>query len=167
MLFRSPVNLTNLQIGFLLGVNSISLIIFSRLWGNLNESPSHLTTTFRIGMLSITLMAIIYAISKSFYALLIANFFCGIGGSAISVGWQIFAINIMDYNTDDLAALHLFTCGIRGLYAPALGALITSLTNPKFTMLISSAFLFVGLLLLPSNKEIIENTGYINEINKI
>jgi predicted MFS family arabinose efflux permease len=154
------IKLSNLQIGFLLGTNSIALILFTRLWGSINESPRYLSTTFRLGMLAITLMAILYAVSKSFYILLIANFLCGIGGSAISVGWQLFAINISDYNTGDLAALHLLTCGIRGLFAPAFGAFLIAIKNPALAMWVSGILVLAGSFLLPSNKEVLVKAGY-------
>ena len=57
-------------------------------------------------------MAVLYYLSHSFYPVVLASFLCGVGDSAISIGWQVFAMSVSDYRTEDLSALHLTTCGI-------------------------------------------------------
>ena len=105
------LGLNNTQIGLLLAVNSLTLVAASWLWGRrLSETPAHILNAFRLGMIAIVGMAILYALSGAFWELLFANILCGIGGSAISVGWRLFAINHAAYHTDDLSALHLLTC---------------------------------------------------------
>ena len=144
------LGLNNTQIGLLLAVNSLTLVAASWLWGRrLSETPAHILNAFRLGMIAIVGMAILYALSGAFWELLFANILCGIGGSAISVGWRLFAINHAAYHTDDLSALHLLTCGIRGLYAPALGALLISLWNPALALWVAAALVLAGMLMLP------------------
>jgi hypothetical protein len=99
-------------------------------------------------MVGILGMALLYAFGGSFTALLVANFLCGIGGAAISIGWRLFAIRLAAYETVDLAGLHLFTCGPRGQYAPALGALLLSLWNTTATFVIAAVLIAVGISML-------------------
>lgn len=78
------LGLSNAQIGVLLAVNSLALVAASWLWGRrLSEAPTHILNAFRLGMLAIVGMAVLYALSGSFLELLFANILCGIGGSAI------------------------------------------------------------------------------------
>ncbi|WP_299025250.1 MFS transporter [uncultured Thermanaerothrix sp.] len=143
------LGLNNTQIGILLATNSLALVVASWLWGQrLSKTPTHIVNAFRLGMLAIVGMAALYAMSGSFWELLIANILCGIGGSAISVGWRLFAIDY-PYGTDDLSGLHLLTCGIRGLYAPALGAVLISMWNPAIAFWVAAALVLVGILILP------------------
>ncbi|MGC9089979.1 MAG: hypothetical protein ACP5IV_07555 [Caldisericia bacterium] len=65
----------------------------------------------------------------------------------ISFFWQTFSISYPDYRTEDLSSLHLFTCGIRGIYAPLLGALIISIFNIKINFLLSIVLLLIALML--------------------
>jgi predicted MFS family arabinose efflux permease len=144
------LSLDNTQIGFLLAVNSLTLVAASWFWGRrLSETPAHIVNAFRLGLLAIVGMAVLYALGGSFWELLFANILCGIGGSAISIGWRLFAINHIHYGTDDLSGLHLLTCGIRGLYAPALGALLISLWNPAIALWVAAALALAGMLMLP------------------
>jgi predicted MFS family arabinose efflux permease len=143
------LGLDNTQIGILLAINSLALVAASWLWGQrLSETPAHIANAFRLGMLAIIGMAVLYAIGGSFWELLFANILCGIGGSAISVGWRLFAINLA-YGTDVLSGMHLFTCGIRGLYAPALGAVLISIWKPAVAFWVAAALVLVGMLMLP------------------
>jgi hypothetical protein len=109
-------------------------------------------------MLAITGMAILYALGGSFWELLFANILCGIGGSAISLGWRLFAINQPVYGTDDLAGLHLLTCGIRGLYAPAFGALLISIRSPAVALWAAAALVLAGMLMLPPTQALTGHT---------
>jgi MFS family permease len=144
------LSLDNTQIGFLLAVNSLTLVAASWFWGRrLSETPAHIVNTFRLGMVAIVGMAVLYALGGSFWELLFANILCGIGGSALGVGWRLFAINQPVYGTDDLAGLHLLTCGIRGLYAPALGALLIIVWNPSVSLWVAAALVLAGILMLP------------------
>jgi predicted MFS family arabinose efflux permease len=144
------LGLDNTQIGILLAVNSLTLVAASWFWGRrLSETPAHIVNAFRLGLLAVGGMAVLYALGGSFWELLFANILCGIGGSAISVGWRLFAINQPVYGTDDLSGLHLLTCGIRGLYAPALGALLISLWNPAVALWVAAALVLIGILMLP------------------
>jgi predicted MFS family arabinose efflux permease len=144
------LGLDNTQIGLLLAVNSLTLVAASWLWGRrLSETPAHIVNAFRLGMLAIAGMAVLYALSGSFWELLFANILCGIGGSAIAVGWRLFAINQPVYGTDDLSGLHLLTCGIRGLYAPAFGAVLISLWNPSVALWLAAALVLIGMWMLP------------------
>jgi len=150
------LGLDNTQIGILLAVNGIALIVASWFWGKLlNDTPTYILNVFRLGMLAIVGMAVLYAIGTTFWILLFANILCGIGGSAISVGWRLFAINYALYNTEDLSSLHLLTCGVRGLYAPVLGALLIILLSPAATLWIAAGLILVGMLILPPTRSIV------------
>jgi predicted MFS family arabinose efflux permease len=151
------LGLNNTQIGLLLAGNSLTLVTASWLWGRrLTETPAHIVNAFRLGMIAIMGMAVLYAIGGSFWELLFANILCGIGGSAISVGWRLFAINQPVYGTDDLSGLHLLTCGVRGLYAPALGALLIALWSPAAAMWAAVGLVLAGMLMLPPPKMVSE-----------
>ncbi|MGC8758200.1 MAG: hypothetical protein ACP5QX_07150, partial [Caldisericaceae bacterium] len=100
-----------------------------------------------IGIASIIGMALIYALFPNYLTMILANVFCGIGESSISFFWQTFSISNSDYRTEDLSSLHLFTCGIRGIYAPLLGALIVSIFNVKADFLLSIAIILISLYL--------------------
>jgi predicted MFS family arabinose efflux permease len=153
------LQLNNTQIGILLAVNSLTLVAASWFWGRrLSDTPMHILNTFRLGMLAIVGMAILYALGGSFWELLFANILCGIGGSAISVGWRLFAINQPVYGTDDLSGLHLLTCGMRGLYGPALGALLISLWNPSLALWVAAALVLAGMLMLPPTQALTSRT---------
>jgi hypothetical protein len=156
----NQLKLDNIQIGILLAVNSLTLVAASWFWGRrLSETPAHILNAFRLGMIAIVGMAILYALGGSFWELLFANILCGIGGSAISVGWRLFAINQPVYGTDDLSGLHLLTCGVRGLYAPALGALLISLWNPSLALWVAAALVLVGMLMLPPTQALTSLTN--------
>jgi len=143
------LGLSNAQIGILLAVNSLALMIAGEIWGRkLSESPTHVVNAFRLGMLSIVGMVVIYATGKSFWWLLIANILCGIGGSALSVGWRLFAIKL-SYGTDVLSGLHLLTCGMRGLYAPFLGALLIAIWSPQVSLWVAAGLIIAGIFILP------------------
>jgi len=134
----------------LLAVNSLTLVAASWFWGRrLSETPAHIVNAFRLGLLAVGGMAVLYALGGSFWELLFANILCGIGGSAISVGWRLFAINQPVYGTDDLSGLHLLTCGMRGLYAPALGALLIAVWNPAVALWVAAALVLIGIFMLP------------------
>jgi len=149
----NQLKLDNTQIGILLAANSLTLVAASWFWGRrLSETPAHILHAFRLGMLAIVGMAVLYALGGSFSELLAANILCGIGGSAIAVGWRLFAINHARYGTDDLSGLHLLTCGIRGLYAPALGALLITVWNPTVALWIAAVLVLAGMLILPPAK---------------
>jgi len=144
------LGLDNAQIGILLAVNSLTLVGASWFWGRrLSETPAHIVNAFRLGLLAVGGMAVLYALGGSFWELLFANILCGIGGSAISVGWRLFAITQPVYGTDDLSGLHLLTCGMRGLYAPALGALLIAVWNPAVALWVAAALVLIGMLMLP------------------
>jgi predicted MFS family arabinose efflux permease len=146
----NQLKLDNTQIGILSAVNSLTLVAASWLWGRrLGETPTHILNAFRLGLIAIVGMTVLYAIGGSFWELLVANILCGIGGSAISVGWRLFAIHQPVYGTDNLSGLHLLTCGVRGLYAPALGALLISLWNPAVALWVAAALVLAGMSLLP------------------
>ena len=142
------LGLSNSQIGLLLAANGLALVLAAGVWGHLGEKPERSAILLQWGMICILGMALLYAFGGSFAALLVANFLCGIGGAAISVGWRLFAIRLAAYETVDLAGLHLFTCGLRGLYAPALGALLISLWNTPATFVIAAALIAVGIFVL-------------------
>jgi len=154
------LGLDNTQIGILLAVNSLALVAASWLWGRrLSETPAHILNAFRLGMLAIAVMAVLYALRMSFWELLFANILCGIGGSAISVGWRLFAINYAPYGTDDLSGVHLLTCGIRGLYAPALGALLIAAWNPSVALWVAAVLVLAGMIMLPPTVTITQLTN--------
>jgi MFS family permease len=149
------LGLNNMQIGLLLAGNSLTLVTASWLWGRrLTETPAHIVNAFRIGMIAIIGMAILYAMGGSFWELLFANILCGMGGSAISVGWRLFAINQPIYGTDDLSGLHLLTCGVRGLYAPTLGAFLIALWSPAAAMWAAAGLVLAGILILPPTQTV-------------
>lgn len=150
------LGLSNTQIGWLLAVNSLALVLSSAIWGKkLSETPaSYVVNAFRLGMLAIVYMAVLYAFSKSFWPLVVANILCGIGGSALSVGWRLLAIRLTAYSTADLSGLHLLTCGIRGLYAPALGALLIVLWNSAIALCVAAVLILAGMLFLPPTSAI-------------
>jgi predicted MFS family arabinose efflux permease len=155
----TQLKLDNTQIGILLAANSLTLVAASWFWGRrLSETPAHVLNAFRLGMLAIVGMAILYALGGSFWELLFANILCGIGGSAISIGWRLFAIHHIYYGTDDLSGLHLLTCGMRGLYAPALGALLISLWNPSLALWVAAALVLAGMLMLPPTQALTSRT---------
>jgi predicted MFS family arabinose efflux permease len=161
------LGLDNTQIGILLAVNSLTLVAASWLWGRrLSDTPAHILNAFRLGMLAIVGMAVLYAIGGSFWELLFANILCGIGGSAISIGWRLFAINY-PYGTDDLSGLHLMTCGIRGLYGPALGALLIALWNPSVALWVAAALVLAGMLMLPPTETIARFTNLTPALSQI
>jgi MFS family permease len=144
------LGLDNTQIGLLLAANSLTLVAASWLWGRkLSETPAHITNALRLGMIAIAGMSVLYALSGSLWELLFANILCGIGGAAIWVGWRLFAIHY-PYSTADLSSLHLFTCGVRGLYAPFLGALLIAAWRPSVAFWVSAALVLAGMLLLPT-----------------
>jgi len=156
----NQLKLDNTQIGILLAVNSLTLVAASWFWGRrLNETPAHILNAFRLGMIAIIGMAVLYALGGSFWELLFANILCGIGGSAIAIGWRLFAINQPVYGTDDLSGLHLLTCGVRGLYAPALGALLISLWNPAVALWVAAALVLAGMLMLPPTQALTSLTN--------
>ena len=124
------VGLSNGEVGMLLAVNSAALIVASRGWGAIAEQLKRLLPLFYLALAAMIGMALLYAFGRSFGLLLIANTLCGIGGGAIAIAWRLFAMQIEAYRTDDLAGLHLLTCGLLGLYAPALGVLLVSFWNP-------------------------------------
>jgi predicted MFS family arabinose efflux permease len=144
------VGLSNSEIGMLLAANSAALIVASWGWGALAEQLKRLLPLFYLALVAMLGMALLYAFGRSFGLLLIANILCGIGGGALAIAWRLFAMQIEAYRTDDLAGLHLLTCGLRGLYAPALGVLMVSFWNPMGTMLVAAGMIALGgLVLLP------------------
>jgi predicted MFS family arabinose efflux permease len=156
----TQLKLDNTQIGILLAVNSLTLVAASWFWGRrLSETPAHILNAFRLGMIAIVGMAVLYALGGSFWELLFANILCGIGGSAIAIGWRLFAINQPVYGTDDLSGLHLLTCGVRGLYAPALGALLISIWNPALALWVAAVLVLVGMLMLPPTRALTSLTN--------
>jgi MFS family permease len=144
------VGLSNGEIGVLLAVNSAALIVASWGWGALAEQIKHLLPLFYLVLAGMLGMALLYAFGRTFSLLLIANILCGIGGGAIAIAWRLFAMRIDAYRTDDLAGLHLLTCGLRGLYAPVVGVVLVSLWNPMGAMLVAAGIIALGgLVLLP------------------
>ncbi|MGB9695486.1 MAG: MFS transporter [Caldisericaceae bacterium] len=141
------LNLSDSKIGVLLAINSVSYILGIEIWSHYVKNISRLYTTFTIGIASIIGMALIYALFPNYLTMILANVFCGIGESSISFFWQTFSISNSDYRTEDLSSLHLFTCGIRGIYAPLLGALIVSIFNVKADFLLSIAIILISLYL--------------------
>ena len=141
------LNLSNAKIGVLLAINNVSYILGMEIWSRYVKNISRLYATFTIGIASIIGMALIYALFPNYLTMIVANIFCGIGESSISFFWQTFSISNPDYRTEDLSSLHLFTCGIRGIYAPLLGALIVSVFNVKADFLLSIAIILISLYL--------------------
>jgi MFS family permease len=148
------LGLSNTQIGLLLTTNSLALVLAAWAWGRLNESSAHIVTTLQAGMVAIVGMAVLYAFGGSLWTLVVANVLCGIGGAAMSVGWRLFAINLTAYGTDDLSGLHLLTCGVRGLYAPALGAFLIALRSPAAAMGVAAGLVLAGMLMLPPTETV-------------
>ena len=147
MLEVDTLKLSNVQIGIAIAVNSISYVFFAELWGRNIKKAEHIVRFFQIGFLGIAGMAIIYFMSTAYWHILVANVLCGLGGSAVSIGWQSFSMAVPEYRTEDLSALHLTTCGIRGLYAPIIGAIIISGVNLRITFLISLLFVLGGIVI--------------------
>ncbi len=147
MLEVDMLKLSNMQIGIAIAVNSISYVFFAELWGRNIRKAEHIVRFFQIGFLGIAGMAVIYFMSAAYWHIIVANVLCGLGGSAISIGWQSFSMAVPEYRTEDLSALHLTTCGIRGLYAPSIGAMIISMVNLRATFLISLVFILVGIVI--------------------
>jgi hypothetical protein len=146
------LGLSSAQIGILLAVNSLVFTVMGEILGRkLSESPARVVNAFRLGMLSIIGMAGIYATGKLFWLLLVANILCGIGGSANSVCWRLFAIKL-NYCLDVLPGLHLLTCGIRGLCAPALGVFLITLWSPATALWVATGLVLAGILMLPTNR---------------
>ncbi|MBP1911677.1 MFS transporter [Thermococcus stetteri] len=141
------LNLSNTQIGLALAVESVSYALFVELWGKSISRPSHVVRVFQAGFLAIGGMAVVYYLSRSFYPVLLASFLCGVGGSAVSIGWQVFAMSVPDYRTEELSALHLTTCGIRGLYAPLLGSLVIELFGVRADFVIAGSLVLISALL--------------------
>lgn len=141
------LKLTNAKIGILIGINSVSYILGTEIWNWYVKDLRRLYMTFNIGLASIVIMALIYALFPNYTTMIIANVFCGIGGASVSFFSRTFAISYPDYRTEDLASLHLFTCGIRGIYAPLLGALIVSAISVKANFLIAIIFIIISLSL--------------------
>jgi MFS family permease len=139
------LKLSDAKIGILLAVNSLAYILGMEIWSRYVKSISRLYITFTIGLIAIIGMALIYTLLPKYFMLVIANVFCGIGGSSISFFWQTFSISNPDYRTEDLSSLHLFTCGIRGIYAPILGALIIYLFSVKVNFIFSLILVIAGL----------------------
>jgi len=140
--------LSNTQIGALLAANSLALTLFFWVWGRIGDKPAYVTPIIEIGMALTLGMALLYVVAGSFAILLAANVLCGMGGAAIAVGWRLFAMHFGAYDTVDLAGLHLFTCGLRGAYAPALGALLISLWSVDAALIAAATLITAGMLIL-------------------
>lgn len=141
------LNLSDASIGILLAVNSLAYIIAMEIWPRVVRNVAALFVTFSVGLAAIAVMALLYGFFPTYALLIVANVFCGIGGSSISFFWQTFSISHPDYRTEDLSSLHLFTCGVRGVYAPLLGALIIALLGVKMNFVLSAGVVLIGLLL--------------------
>jgi len=141
------LKLSDANIGILLAVNSLAYIIAMEVWPRVVRNVTALYVTFSVGLAAIAVMALLYGFFPTYALLIVANVFCGIGGSSISFFWQTFSISHPDYRTEDLSSLHLFTCGVRGVYAPLLGALIIALLGVKMNFVLSTAIVLIGLLL--------------------
>jgi predicted MFS family arabinose efflux permease len=141
------LNLSDASIGILLAVNSLAYIIAMEIWPRVVRNVAALFVTFSVGLTAIAVMALLYGFFPTYALLIVANVFCGIGGSSISFFWQTFSISHPDYRTEDLSSLHLFTCGVRGVYAPLLGALIIALLGVKMNFVLSAGVVLIGLLL--------------------
>jgi predicted MFS family arabinose efflux permease len=141
------LNLSDASIGILLAVNSLAYIIAMEVWPRVVRNVAALFVTFSVGLAAIAVMALLYGFFPTYALLIVANVFCGIGGSSISFFWQTFSISHPDYRTEDLSSLHLFTCGVRGVYAPLLGALIIAFLGVKMNFVLSAGVVLIGLLL--------------------
>jgi len=139
------LNLSDAKIGILLAVNSLAYILCMEVWSYYVKNITRLYTTFSVGIVAIIGMALIYAFLPDYFMLILANIFCGIGESSLSFFWQTFSISYPDYRTEDLSSLHLFTCGIRGIYAPLFGALIISVFDVKMNFLLSIFLILISL----------------------
>ena len=115
--------------------------------GQKYKKPEHIIRVLQIGFVGIVGMALLYFASETFWHILVANVLCGLGGSAISIGWQSFSMGIPEYRTEDLSALHLTTCGARGVYAPILGALFIDIIDLRTTFIIASSLVIVGIFI--------------------
>ena len=144
------LGLSNGVIGIAIAINSLSYVLFSELWSGLIKKPSHVVRVFQAGFTALLLMAITYYLSSSAVYIYIAGILCGLGGSAVSIGWQAFSMGVPDYRTEDLSALHLTTCGIRGLYAPILGAVFVRWLGLRETFLLAGLLLAGGIILAES-----------------
>ena len=144
------LGLSNGVIGIAIALNSLSYVLFSELWSRLIKRPSHVVRVFQAGFTALLLMAVTYYLSSSAAYIYIAGILCGLGGSAVSIGWQAFSMGVPDYRTEDLSALHLTTCGIRGLYAPLLGAALVEWFGLREVFLLSGLLLIGGMLLAES-----------------
>jgi MFS family permease len=142
----NKLNLSDAKIGILLAVSSLAYILGMEIWSRFVKNITSLYTTFSIGVIAIIGMGLIYAFLPNYLMLVLANIFCGIGASSLSFFWQTFSISYPDYRTEDLSSLHLFTCGVRGIYAPLLGAFIISALGIKANFLLSIAIILIGLL---------------------
>ncbi|BAL81514.1 hypothetical protein CSE_13880 [Caldisericum exile AZM16c01] len=78
----------------------------------------------------------------------ISYFFAAWEGHQFLFFSQTFAISYPDYRTEDLSSLHLFTCGVRGIYAPFLGALIVSAISVKANFVFAIFIIMIALFLL-------------------
>ena len=125
-------------------------MIFSELWSGLIKRLSHVVRVFQAGFTALFLMALTYYLSSSALYIYLAGVLCGLGGSAVSIGWQAFSMGVPDYRTEDLSALHLTTCGIRGLYAPILGAALVEWLGLRGTFLLAGLLLVGGIILAES-----------------
>lgn len=141
------LKLSDAHIGILLAVNSFAYIIAMEVWPRVVRNVAALYVTFSIGLAAIAVMALLYGFFPTYALLIVANVFCGIGGSSIAFFWQTFSISHPDYRTEDLSSLHLFTCGVRGVYAPLLGAVIIALLGVKMNFVLSAGVVLIGLLL--------------------
>ncbi|WP_297488506.1 MFS transporter [Thermococcus sp.] len=144
------LGLSNGVIGIAIAINSLSYVLFSELWSRLIKRPSHVVRVFQAGFTALFLMALTYYLSSSALYIYLAGVLCGLGGSAVSIGWQAFSMGVPDYRTEDLSALHLTTCGIRGLYAPILGAVFIRWLGLRETFLLAGLLLIGGIILTES-----------------
>jgi predicted MFS family arabinose efflux permease len=140
------LKLSDAKIGVLFAVNSVSYILGMEMWSRYVKSVPRLYVTFTIGLISIITMALIYAFIPNYLMLIVANIFCGVGESSISFFWQTFSISNPDYRTEDLSSLHLFTCGVRGIYAPLIGSLIITAYGVKANFISSVVLIVVALI---------------------
>lgn len=141
------LNLSNMTIGIAIAIDSLTYVIFSELWGRVIKKLSHVVRVFQLGFIAIGAMAGIYFMSTLPWHIYLAGALCGIGGSAISIGWQAFSMGVPDYRTEDLSALHLTTCGIRGLYAPLLGSFLINLIGVRKTFIVAGLIVITGVFI--------------------
>ena len=152
------LKLSDAKIGVLFAVNSVSYILGMEMWSRYVKSVPRLYVTFTIGLISIITMALIYAFIPNYLMLIVANIFCGVGESSISFFWQTFSISNPDYRTEDLSSLHLFTCGVRGIYAPLIGSLIITAYGVKANFISSVVLiLFALIVFLITGRNIFED----------